>query len=368
MVLGRHEVLRQLAAHLLRRVAQQALDGRRDVAAGAVQADAGDDIAHVVGQQPVARFAAPGPGHLDHLVGDILEHADDRGCLTGRRQLADRLGEHMAHLAIGPRQPHLEGEVLLMAQRAFDKASHGRLVFSHKEGDAGIDVRVETGAIDAVDAVDLVGPVGDAVGGDPPMADPGHRLGHGQQALALFRGADRPADLELVHHHAGQQPQAARLLGVQRRPRLGVDQAQRPKTVAPRRRQGRAGIEADVRRPGHQGIGGEARIGRGVGNHQHGVRTAADRVIAERPAARRLARVEPVVRLEPLALLVHQRDQRDRHAEKLGGERGDAVEATLGLGVQDLIGPERDQPVGFDTVQHGLRESRHPRRRDRTRG
>ncbi len=52
-----------------------------------------------------------------------------------------------------------------------------------------------------------------------------------------------------------------------------------------------------------------------------------------------------MARLEPLALLVDQRHEGDRHLEDLGGERGDRVEAVFGLRIENAVGFEGEQTL-----------------------
>ena len=61
---------------------------------------------------------------------------------------------------------------------------------------------------------------------------------------------------------------------------------------------------------------------------------------AERDVSVRLSLVHADGRLEPLAVGVHQADQRDRRAADLRGERGEVVERLLGLGVENLVAPQ----------------------------
>ncbi len=133
-------------------------------------------------------------------------------------------------------------------------------------------------------------------------------------------------------------------------PRRTVDRRQRAERVAVAAEQRRAGVEADVRRVGDERVVREARVDRGVGDlEQLGRRE--DRVRAERQVARCFRHVEPVVRLEPLAVLVDQRDDGDRHAQALGDERGDVVVRRIGPGVEDLGLAQRLQPPGFVSEQ-----------------
>ena len=57
--------------------------------------------------------------------------------------------------------------------------------------------------------------------------------------------------------------------------------------------------------------------------------------------------VDAVMRLEPLAVVVDERDQRDRDVERRARDLRVAVEAGLGLGVEDAEVPQRGQPLGL---------------------
>ena len=102
-----------------------------------------------------------------------------------------------------------------------------------------------------------------------------------------------------------------------------VHHAQGAERVAFGGDQRRAGVKTDVRVAGDQRIIGEALVARGVG-HDEQIRLV-NRVAAEGNVARCFSGVEPDPRLEPLALLVHQRNQRDRRTADVRGERGEIV-------------------------------------------
>jgi hypothetical protein len=121
--------------------------------------------------------------------------------------------------------------------------------------------------------------------------------------------------------------------------RPAVDHAQRAERLAARRHQRRAGVEADVGLGDEQGIVGEARIGSGV---RHDEQTALeDGVPAERHRARRLGEICADARLEPLAMLVDERQQRDRRLADERRQRRQIVERLLGRGIEDVVTAER---------------------------
>ena len=84
-----------------------------------------------------------------------------------------------------------------------------------------------------------------------------------------------------------------------------------------------------------QGIGDDQRL------------TARQRMRAERQIAMRLRRRHAMARLEPLAVAVDQADERDRHAESVGGEAGEAVEALLGRRIEQPKPLHRLNPLLF---------------------
>jgi hypothetical protein len=90
-----------------------------------------------------------------------------------------------------------------------------------------------------------------------------------------------------------------------------IDHAQGAQGVALAVEQRRAGVEGHVGRAGHQRISREARVPVGVRHHQRLARRE-DRVRAKCVLPGRLAGLQPDLGLEPLALLVHQRQQGDR--------------------------------------------------------
>ena len=108
---------------------------------------------------------------------------------------------------------------------------------------------------------------------------------------------------------------------------------------------GCARVEPDVRRTGHLWISNEPRVNDRIRNDQRLV--LLNRVSAERDVAIdiRCIDVHPDAGFEPLTMRVNETHQRDRHAEKSGGQSCDSVEASLGRGIQDCVAPKRLQTL-----------------------
>ena len=132
---------------------------------------------------------------------------------------------------------------------------------------------------------------------------------------------------------------------------LGVDDAQGAQAEVIGRDQRRASIKAGVGCDGDQGIFGEQRILRGVVDHINIV--AFDGMGAEGPLARRLGGADAIARLEPLPVAVDERDQRDWHADQLGGDLGDLVEIPLGRGIENLVLGQFAEAAGFGVRRGG---------------
>jgi len=108
---------------------------------------------------------------------------------------------------------------------------------------------------------------------------------------------------------------------------------------------GVAGVEADTGISGDEGIVGKARVLRGVFDDEGAV--AEDRVPAEGNLARGLGYVEALDGFEPLAAAVDERDGGDGHADQPRGEAGDALEALLEGGLEQVEIFQRLLALGF---------------------
>ena len=100
-----------------------------------------------------------------------------------------------------------------------------------------------------------------------------------------------------------------------------------------------AGVEANRRIKDDERVIGEALVGGGVRNDEELI--LENRVRAERDLSVRLSLVHANGRLEPLAVGVHQTDERDRRAADVRGERRQVVEGLLRLRVEDFVAAER---------------------------
>ena len=178
----------------------------------------------------------------------------------------------------------------------------------------------------------LTGPV------ELPLADR-------QEGVAGRQAGDRAepgqaAEFDFAHHQLGEQLQLVNLQGAGLAGLL-VDHAERAEIVASGTLQGGAGIEADVGRVDHQGIGAEAFVGQGIRHHQH--RVGGNGMGAEGHGAGRFGGLQALVGEEPLAILFHQGDQRDRHLENRTGQLDDAIEV--------LVAGDADHAMAFQIAQ-----------------
>ncbi len=157
------------------------------------------------------------------------------------------------------------------------------------------------------------------------------QVGHQRLFPAFGRGATCRPCTQFIARNGGQVAQRGHLLVIEMA-HLAVDHAQRANPAAVRRGQRNAGIEAHVRRTGDERVVGKAGIETRVVDHQAVL--VLDRVGAERGHARGFVQIDPHARLEPLAVGVDQRDQRNGHTEQATGQTRDAVEPFFGRGVE----------------------------------
>jgi hypothetical protein len=180
--------------------------------------------------------------------------------------------------------------------------------------------------------------VSDAEQVDGPPGRPDHAAGRideedgrtgGIEGRPEFRVLEpvQGAMADQARHEPGGGTQEAEVF--RREPaRHMVDRAERAEGQTGLGGERHAGIGTDMRLARDQRIVGEARIGGGVLDHER--RAFEHDMAAERDVARSLGRVQPVSRLEPLAIPVDQRNEADRHAQPRGDERGDVVERGVG--------------------------------------
>ena len=131
-----------------------------------------------------------------------------------------------------------------------------------------------------------------------------------------------------------------------------IDDAQSAKRMTVARNERRTGIEADVRLAVHDRVFAEAHILESIVDDENPA--TPDGVRTERHAARRLGNRHPKTRLEPLPILVHERDERNRRAANLRREQDDVVEGLLRLRVEDPVAAQRRQTSGLARVHHPI--------------
>lgn len=200
------------------------------------------------------------------------------------------------------------------------------------EADGDIPRRV------SVQAISLVRPPDPARRGlHRPASHTGDPLDVGELPVPAAQGEER--------HRRSAQGAEGRELWRGRLARLSIDHAQGAEGVALGRDEGRARVEADVGIGGHERVAGEALVRQGVRHHEDVV--LEDGVGAERNVSRGLARGEPHLRLEPLAILVDQGDEGDWRGADLGREARQVVEGLFSLRVEDLVGAEGLQPLAL---------------------
>jgi hypothetical protein len=155
-----------------------------------------------------------------------------------------------------------------------------------------------------------------------------------------------------------------------RRQRAGaaVDHAERPEGVAVRGDQRGAGVEPDVRVSRHLRVVSKAVVVQRVGDDEDV--PLLDCVCAKRYGTGGLGDRHADSRLEPLTVLIDERDERHRRAADVGGEQREIVEAAFGLGIEDAILAQRREPCLLVArhVRLSVRpqSSRPPRLRNRT--
>ena len=114
----------------------------------------------------------------------------------------------------------------------------------------------------------------------------------------------------------------------------------------------RSGIEADAGVTGDERVVDEAIVARRVG-HEEEIAGRGDRVGAEGDVAARLGHRHPHLRLEPLAVAIDQRHQRDRRAADLRRDGDEIVVDLLRRTVEDRQRFERGETIGLVLRCHG---------------
>ncbi len=148
------------------------------------------------------------------------------------------------------------------------------------------------------------------------------------------------AFLEQAHHLAAESLERIALLGAQLSG-LAIDHAQGAQVVAIGRGQRGARIETDVGLASDQRVVRETRIAGGVGYLENAF--AFDGVGAEGNLPWCFADVQAEPALEPLAMLVDQRNQRDGGAAEACRQLRDVIEGGFVGGVEDFVAQQRGQ-------------------------
>jgi hypothetical protein len=148
-----------------------------------------------------------------------------------------------------------------------------------------------------------------------------------------------------LRHHLPAPTRATHLPARRQLTRDAIDHAHGTERLAFGRHQRRAGVEAKVRLAGHQRVRREARILRRVRHDEHA--RLEEGVLGEGARANHLADRQSDLRLEPLALVVGDRDQRDGSVADVRRQRCQVVERLLREGVEQAVLPQRFQAPSF---------------------
>ena len=159
-----------------------------------------------------------------------------------------------------------------------------------------------------------------------------------EDPLALEHAARLAAQLQLRHHLPAQYPERLQL-GLVQLARHLINDAQRAKSQSARRHQRSAGVEADARFAGHQWIVGKPFILHRVGHHEQIL--LENGVPAKRIIPWRLVDGHTELGLEPLPVLIDERDEGDGSLADMGGQRGQVVQRAFRERVEQIIAAQR---------------------------
>lgn len=226
----------------------------------------------------------------------------------------------------------------------------------HRRADAvdvvGVDAReelVEADTVGGAIGLDPHQPRQPGIGGQPVADDVPVPAADAERHRPVERGVTARAAFDLDRRLPRQRLQRDRLFGQDAgQSRLDVDRAHAADRDAVAGDDRMPGIETDARIAGDQRHARGARVGRQVVDHEQMV--LADRERAHARLDRGLADVDADRRLEPLAVLVDQADQRDGDVEQRLDRGDDRVEPRLARRVEDRRPGKRRQPKEFVAV------------------
>jgi hypothetical protein len=147
-----------------------------------------------------------------------------------------------------------------------------------------------------------------------------------------------PAILEVEHHLVAERAQPLGL-GLRQRSGLAVPDADRPDRLPSIGHERDASVEAQAWPARDERVVLEAWVLGGVLD-DHDLVRLEDRVPAERDLAIRLVQIHPDAGLDPLPVLVDERDPGHRLVRDRRGQIGQALEAVLRQRVEDVVGVE----------------------------
>src|SRR5262249_27959152 len=156
----------------------------------------------------------------------------------------------------------------------------------------------------------------------------------GERALKISEVA---AQLELRLRLAAQRVERERLRLAQRPGHL-VEHAERAERVAVRRDQGRSRVKSDVRLVPHEWVLLKPRIFARVRHDENAA--LLDRMRTERHASGCLSQRDPDARLDPLAVLIDECDERDGRRAYLRREKRQVVKRTFGISIENPVPPK----------------------------
>nr|GEX61901.1 hypothetical protein [Tanacetum cinerariifolium] len=175
--------------------------------------------------------------------------------------------------------------------------------------------------------------------------------------------------LALLHQHTGFKQRSGlsgqglqgQGLALAQASCAGIDDADRSQRNTTARDDGRAGIEANIGRPQHQSAGRKAWVEGRIFDHQD-IRGLQNRMAAKSQVTMSFLHAQAYAGLEPLALSIHQRNQRNGGITQGGGECDTAQIRCLAGLCHRVITDVTPQH------QHGCKAAAHQRGRDAQQG